>query len=100
MRMMAVEADYVAADWARRGFSCDLWIDPPGQRWEGYVHEVDELLMLVEGALELECEGRTWHPAIGEEVYIPARVCHAVRNVGGTTARWLYGYRAGAQVAS
>jgi hypothetical protein len=28
----------VRQDWHRRGFSCDLWIDTPGQRWEGSVH--------------------------------------------------------------
>jgi hypothetical protein len=26
-------------------------------------------------------------------VFIPARALHTVRNIGGTTARWLYGYR-------
>jgi len=29
----------------------------------------------------------------GDEVFIPAPALHTVRNVGGTTARWLYGYR-------
>ena len=24
----------IAADWAARGFTCDLSTDPPGQRWE------------------------------------------------------------------
>ncbi len=41
----------VAAEWAARGFGCELWVDPPGRRRE--------------------------------------------RNVGGTMARWLYGYRRG-----
>ncbi len=79
--------------WHSRGFSCDLWVDPPGQVWEDYVHSVDELLMVVEGELELEMEGRTFRPKPGEEVLIPANVVHSVRNVGGTTARWLYGYK-------
>ena len=29
----------------------------------------------------------------GEELLIPARALHSARNVGSTTARWLYGYR-------
>ncbi|XSG85624.1 MAG: hypothetical protein ACPW60_02645 [Methylohalobius sp. ZOD2] len=45
----------IAQDWKGRGFSCDLWVDSPGQRWEDFVH--------------------------------------SVRNIGGRTARWLYGYR-------
>jgi hypothetical protein len=65
----------IANNWKGRGFSCGLWVDPPGQVWEDYVHSTDELLMLTEGALE------TTHTS------------HTVRNIGGTTAKWLYGYQ-------
>ena len=80
-------------DWRARGFSCELWADPPGQVWEDFVHDVDELVMLADGAIELEFSGRTFRPAPGEEVLIPARAVHTVRNVGGTTSRWYFGYR-------
>ena len=93
MSRTAVDRDQIERDWHARGFSCELWVDPPGQMWEGYVHSVDELLMVLEGELELEMQGRTLHAKIGEEVLIPAHVTHSVRNVGGTTARWLYGYK-------
>jgi mannose-6-phosphate isomerase-like protein (cupin superfamily) len=83
----------VERDWEERGFSCGLWTDPPGQVWADFVHDVDELVMLVEGKIVLEMEGRTIHPAIGEEVLIPAETSHTVRNIGGVTARWLYGYK-------
>jgi mannose-6-phosphate isomerase-like protein (cupin superfamily) len=79
--------------WRARGFSCDLWVDPPGRVWEGYVHATDELLMVLEGELEVEMQGRRFRPKTGEEAFIPAHVTHSVRNVGGTTARWLYGYK-------
>ena len=79
--------------WQARGFSCGLWVDAPGQQWNDFVHSTDELLMLVEGDLELEMHGRTFRPHPGEEVLIPARVSHSVRNVGNTTAKWLYGYK-------
>ncbi len=82
----------IAADWRARGFNCGLWTDPPGQIWEDFVHATDELVMLVEGTIELQFSGKTIRPRVGEEVLIPARVTHTVRNVGGTTARWLYGY--------
>ena len=49
--------------------------------------------MLMEGELELEMQGRRFRPKLGEEVFIPAGESHTVRNVGGTTARWLYGYK-------
>ncbi|WP_028990049.1 cupin domain-containing protein [Thermithiobacillus tepidarius DSM 3134] len=88
-----MDMEAIQQDWARRGFSCGLWIDPPGQVWRDYTHPADELLMVMEGELELEIDGRTLRPRLGEEVFIPARARHTVRNVGGGTARWLYGYR-------
>ncbi len=83
----------MATDWSERGFSCDLWVDPPGQCWEDFTHRQDELLMLVEGALEVEIDGQSRRPEIGEELFIPAGARHSVRNIGAVTARWLYGYK-------
>lgn len=83
----------IEQDWSARGFSCDLWVDPPGQCWEGYVHGVDELVMVVEGRVEFEIDGTAHHPEPGEELFIPAGAVHSVRNRGRTTARWLYGYK-------
>jgi len=51
------------------------------------------VIMLVAGRLELEFEGQCFRPAPGEEILIPAGVSHTVRNIGGTTAQWLYGYK-------
>lgn len=83
----------VADDWNDRGFSCALWVDPPGQRWEDFVHGTDELVVVVSGELEFEINGTVSHPRTGEEVFIPAGAVHSVCNIGTTTARWLYGYR-------
>jgi len=92
---MAVDIGQVEAAWRTRGFSFGVWVDPPGQRWEGYVHEVNELVMVVEGEVEFEVGGEIHRPEAGEELFIPAGVVHAVRNVGATTSRWLYGYHHG-----
>jgi mannose-6-phosphate isomerase-like protein (cupin superfamily) len=93
---MRMQPDHgrIEADWRGRGFSFGIWIDPPGQEWRDFVHATDELVMLAEGELELTCGGRSWRPAIGEEVLIPAGERHTVRNVGNRTNRWFYGYRA------
>ena len=88
----APDRKVIERDWLSRGFSCQLWVDPPGQRWEGFVHDTDELLVILEGKLELEMGGEVQRPAPGEEVFIPRQAVHSVRNVGGTTARWLFGY--------
>ena len=88
----AVDQEAVARRWRARGFSCGLWVDPPGQVWEDYVHESDELVLLVEGEVEFEVDGEVRRPPVGEELLIPAGARHTVRNVGGGTSRWLYGY--------
>lgn len=91
--MPAVDRAAVSADWKTRGFSCGLWVDPPGQVWADFVHDVDEVVMVVEGDVEFEIAGELSRPGPGEEVFIPAGASHTVRNVGGTESRWLYGYR-------
>jgi quercetin dioxygenase-like cupin family protein len=83
----------IAADWASRGFGCDLWTDPPGQRWEDFRHAADELVTVLKGQMEFEVAGMVHHPRVGEDLLIPAGAVHSARNVGTTTARWLYGYR-------
>jgi len=84
-----------AAEWAERGFSCDVWTDPPGQKWEDFTHPADEVVALIEGEVEFEVEGKVIHPKAGEEVLIPAGAVHSARNIGDSTARWLYGYKRG-----
>lgn len=61
-----VDQGSVARSWRERGFSCDLWVDPPGQIWEDYVHETDELVMVVEGEVEFEIDGKVHRPSPGE----------------------------------
>jgi len=90
---MTLNRELIADDWRQRGFSCDTWSDPPGQVWADFVHDSDELLMLLEGEMELQMDGDILYPAVGEEVMIPADMRHTVINSGGTTNRWLYGYR-------
>jgi len=63
--------------------------------WAGFVHDVEELLMPVEGEIELSLAGRVLRPGIGAEVHIPAGGSHTVRNIGTTRNRWYYGYRRG-----
>lgn len=83
----------IAADWARRGFSCDLWTDPLGQRWEEFRHATDELVTVLEGEMEFDVAGKVLHLKPGDELLIPAGAVHSARNIGKTTARWLYGYK-------
>ncbi|MBF0278221.1 MAG: cupin domain-containing protein [SAR324 cluster bacterium] len=83
----------VAQEWQKRGFSCGLWTDDAGQKWENFTHEADELVMVIEGDVEFEFDSCVYHPQVGEELLIPAKSCHSVRNIGKTTAYWLFGYK-------
>jgi quercetin dioxygenase-like cupin family protein len=87
-----VDRAAVARDWRARGFSCDLFVDPPGREWNGFVHGTDELVTVVEGRLELEVGAARILAEPGDEVFIPRGVTHSVRNRADGTTRWLYGY--------
>jgi len=82
----------VAADWRERGYSCDLFVDPPGRRWEDFVHGCNELVTVVEGRLEMEVAGDVMTMEPGDEVFIPKGAVHSVRNIHSGTTRWLFGY--------
>ena len=87
-----MDRDAIARDWHARSFGCDLRTDPPGQVWADFAHAIDELVMLIEGEIELRFAGQVLRPAVGEEVLIPAKTPHTVINVGTKRNRWLYGY--------
>jgi mannose-6-phosphate isomerase-like protein (cupin superfamily) len=90
---VAVNQGTVAQAWRERGFSCALWVDPVGQIWADFVHDVDELVMVVEGDVEFEFGAKTHRPGAGQELLIPAGEKHTVRTLGPSGSRWLYGYR-------
>jgi len=90
----------VESDWLNRGFSCEVWTDLPGRVWADFVHDVDEVVMVIEGDVEFEFGGKVVHPRPGEELMIPAGASHTVRNVGNSTSQWLFGYRVRQTVAS
>ena len=87
-----VNRETVAADWRNRGYSCDLFVDPPGRAWTNFTHACNELVTVVEGRLELEVTGERFAAEPGDEVFIPAGAVHSVFNVHDGTTRWLYGY--------
>ena len=85
--------EQIKEDWNSRGYSFGIFKDPPGQVWPDFVHKTDELVVLAEGKIEIEIEGQSQQPPIGEEVFIPAKAIHTVRNVGKTNNVWHYGYK-------
>ena len=88
-----INPSLIKQDWNSRGYSFGVFRDPPGQVWADFVHKTDELVVLIEGEIEVEIEGKAQKPKVGEEVFIPANAVHTVRNVGLTNNVWFYGYK-------
>ena len=87
-----VSQSAVSEDWSGRGYSCGLFVDPPGQRWEDFVHSCNEVVMVQEGRLEMEVSGVIIEMVPGDEVFIPKDAIHSVRNIHTGISKWLYGY--------
>ena len=85
--------EQIKKDWNSRGYSFGIFKDPPGQVWVDFVHKTDELVVLAEGEIEIEIEGKSQVPPIGKEVFIPAKAMHTVLNVGKTNNVLYYGYK-------
>ena len=64
--------DQIKQDWLSRGYSFGVFRDPPGQVWADFVHKTDELVVLAEGEIEVEIEGKAQRPQNVEELFIPA----------------------------
>jgi len=82
----------VSQSWSQRGYSCDLFIDPPGREWNDFVHSTNELVTVVEGKLRMTIEGEELIAEPGDEVFIPNGAYHSVKNIHHATTKWLYGY--------
>ena len=87
-----VNPDHVRSDWRARGYDCHRFTDPPGQTWNNFVHDTNEVVTVVEGRLEMTVGDQVMIAEPGDEVFIPRGVVHSVRNVHTTTTRWLFGY--------
>ncbi len=87
-----VDKAAVAADWRGRGYTCGTFVDPPGQCWDDFVHDCNELVTVAEGRLEMVVAGETVNLGPGDEVFIPKGARHSLRNIHDGTSVWLYGY--------
>ena len=83
----------IRENWESRGYSFGVFKDPPGRVWADFVHRTDEIVVLAGGDIEIEIEGKSQQPQIGEEVFIPANSVHTVRNIGKTNNVWYFGYK-------
>jgi len=90
--MAPVDSGHVAADWRQSGYSCDLFVGPPGQKWLDFTHASNELITVVEGRLEMTVDDTRLQMGPGDEVFIPAHAVHSVINIHDGISRWLFDY--------
>ena len=88
-----INTDQIKQDWHDRNFSFGIWVDLPGQVWSDFIHDTDELFMLMEGKVELTIGNKKFLPTIGDEILIPKNTKHTVKNIGDTESSWAYGYK-------
>ena len=89
---LPLDQDAVAVNWQQRGYSCNLFVDPPGQEWLNFTHNTDELVTVLEGQLEFLVRNEKIEMDPGDEVFIPAKALHSVINIHEGVSRWLFGY--------
>ncbi|NJN69545.1 MAG: cupin domain-containing protein [Nitrospira sp.] len=87
-----LDRDQVARNWRKRGYSCNLFTDPPGREWNDFVHTTNELVSIMVGKLRLTIGGEELVAEPGDEVFIPQGILHSVKNIASSTTHWLYGY--------
>ena len=71
--MTTVIPDLIKQNWHSRGYSFGVFRDPPGQVWADFVHRTNEIIVLAEGEIEVEIEGKAERFQIGGMVFIPAK---------------------------
>ena len=77
-------------DWNSRGHTFGIFKDSPGQVWADFVHKTDELVVLAEGEIEIEIEGKSQRPKITETKTSKTKTTQAHKNAKNNKSRILY----------
>ena len=71
--MATIIPDLIKQYWHLRGYSFSVFREPPSQVWADFVHRTNELVVIAEGEIEVEIEGKAERFQIGGMVFIPAK---------------------------
>lgn len=89
---LPVVASNVEKVWQKEGFDFGIFRDPPGQEWNGFVHDTDEYVLVAEGALTISVGAETADCAAGDLVRIPRGTTHSLKTTSPDGSVWFYGY--------
>ncbi|KAL4859681.1 putative prolyl 4-hydroxylase 4 [Chlorella vulgaris] len=74
-----VNKEAVEQDWVPRGYSCDLFVDPPGKEWRDFTHEQDELVVVVSGHMQFTIDQEVVQLEPGDECEAQHQECGSWR---------------------
>ena len=60
--MTNIIPELIKQNWHSRGYSLGVFRDPQGRVWADFVHQTDELVVLAEGEIDVEIEGKLNKP--------------------------------------
>ena len=87
-----VDHGEVSRAWSEQGCNCVTRADPPGQDWRDVAHGSDEVLVVIEGGLEVEMHGVRYALQPGDEMFIPREAPYRIRNAAMQETRWFHGH--------
>ncbi len=87
-----MDAEKIKKKWEERGMICEVWELSPGDAWSDPGHKTDEFFVLLEGQMEVSCQGKVSQLNIGQEIMVPAKEPHTASNHGKTVSRvcWIH----------
>ncbi|MEM8812669.1 MAG: cupin domain-containing protein [Pseudomonadota bacterium] len=88
----AVPVSEIAVKNAFPGFSFDVFRDPPGQAWAGFVHKTDEFVVVAEGRVTIDVDEEHALCEAGDLVRIPTGSVHTLSTSADAGSVWFYGY--------
>ena len=62
------------------------------QEWNDFIHSTNELVTVIHGRLQLIVGKEEITLNVGDELFIPARELHSVKNIFDRETQWLFGY--------
>jgi cupin 2 domain-containing protein len=89
---LPVDFSAVERAWKSEGFTFGVFRDPPGQEWNGFVHQTDEYVLVAEGELKISVGDEETNAVAGDLVRIPKHVSHSLKTLSHGGSVWLYGY--------
>ena len=81
-------------NWISRGYSFAVGQIKLQEGVNNAVHDdLDELVVMVNGKLEFSIDGETHIPDCNQEVFIPAKASHSIKNIGDGDSTIYFGYK-------